>query len=341
MTSLYPPRDPSTRSPFDPELRVEGGSPRVVSRGEGGTRRTRWIPAVTAAVFLVGVSVALVRVTPAVQATVSPSETPTPSPSPTPTPEPSPTPTPSPSPTPTPSPSPSPVPTPTPSPCPTPCDAGVDIDQQTKIIAGGNVQSKQDVTVIGQKTEQTVIQNITQTTAQEKKEEDRPVTSFKSDGRETARVGEVLTYRIVIKNPNDRDLTEVKIVDHVPPFLIPIDTSPKASANAKARTITWDNQTISATSEITFAFRARVAANAPNGFLLQNVADINGPGIHASVTDTTKVIAPEVAAAVAPRKPRPVPVTAKTGTPIDTLSLILSLSGSVATTGTLLVRRFV
>jgi len=215
-------------------------------------------------------------------------------------------PTASPTPVPTPSPSPSPSPAPTPEP-----QLSVSTSQNVIVVTAPSPEPKQE-----------------------------PVSFFKTDDRDTAKPGQILTYRIVIQNPNENDLTEVRIVDHVPPYLTPLSTNPEARSDAKSRTITWENQTISAKSEITFAFRARVAPDSPDGFLLQNVADVNGPGVRASVTDTTQVVAPRVAAAVAP-KPQPVPVTAKTGTPLDVLSFILSLSGSIATAGTLLVRRFV
>jgi uncharacterized repeat protein (TIGR01451 family) len=208
-----------------------------------------------------------------------------------------------PQPTPTPSPSPSPSPTPTPSPS--------------------------TVTVVTNQTVEVV----------EKKHEGR-VTLFKTDDRDITHPGDVLTYRIVLRNPKDEDRTEVKIVDHVPPYLVPLSWSPSdARTDAARRTITWSNVTLSAGSEVTLSFRARVSANAPDGFLLQNVVDASGPGIRLSATDTTQVIAPKVAAAVAPA-PKPVPVSAKTGTPIDAISMLLSVSGSLATAGTLLVRKF-
>lgn len=216
----------------------------------------------------------------------------------------------------------------------------MNVSQHSAIVAGGNVQSSQEI--VGQKIVQTITQNVTGT-KNDAAENDKPVTLTKTDGRDIVRAGEVITYRIVIRNPKNQDLTEVKIIDRVPPYVIPLSTSPLSRADTASRTITWDHQTISAQAEVTFAIRARVAQNAPNGFLLQNIADVNGPGTRLNAVDTSTVSAPQVASAVAPA-PAPVqrvPVTAQTGTPLDTIFLLLSLTGSATTAGTFLLKRFV
>lgn len=234
-------------------------------------------------------------------------------------------------------PTPAPQPTATPAACQANCATDVGINQQSTIIAGGNVQSSQEI--VGQKTEQTIINNVTD----DDEDSDKPVTLLKTDGRDVVRAGEVITYRIVIRNPKNEDLTQVKIVDRVPPYLTPISTSPAGRADAASRTITWDNQTISAKAEVTFAIRARVAHNTPNGFLLQNTAEVNGPGLRLNAVDSSTVNAPQIASAVtsAPAPVQRVPVTAQTGTPLDTASLLLSLVGSASTAGTLLLKRFI
>ncbi len=186
-------------------------------------------------------------------------------------------------------------------------------------------------------------QNVVVTTKEIQKEEGS-VTFAKSDGRTTARPGYVLTYRITIRNPKSEDLTGIRIVDHVPPYLIPLSTNPEANADARTKTLTWTNQTISANAEVTFAFTARVAFDAPHGFLIQNIADINGPGVRGTVYDTTQVEAPQVAGAAtaAPQASKTVPVTAKTGaTPLQWIAEILALASAVATGGTLIARRIV
>ena len=164
-----------------------------------------------------------------------------------------------------------------------------------------------------------------------------------SDDRETVRQGETLTYKLRVRNNRENDITNIKIVDRLPSYLIPLATKPGASADAKSRTITWNNQTISAKSEVTFTLQARVGADTPNGYLLQNSAIVNGDGIRASATDSTLVqgIVPQIAGATTIAPITAVPVSAKTGLPIDTFSMLLSLSGSVATAGTLLAKRLI
>lgn len=233
-------------------------------------------------------------------------------PTPTPTATPTPTPTATPTPTPTATPTPTPTPTSTPTPTPTPT-----------------------TTVV---TEQKIVVVVEET----KKDNKNNIEFSKTDNRETIKQGETATYKITVKNNRDNDITDAKIVDRLPSYLIPISANPSASANSTSRTITWNHQTISANSEITFAIKVKVASDAPNGYLLQNVATINGDGISANAVDTTLIegIVPRVAGATI-TAPQPVPVSAKTGLPFDTISLLLSFSGSAATAGTLITKKII
>jgi len=177
---------------------------------------------------------------------------------------------------------------------------------------------------------------------------DKTVTLTKTDDHDVVRPGEVVTYRIVVRNEKDNDLTEVKIVDRIPQYMVPLATSHSGRADAKNRTITWDNQTISAGAEVTYTIQVRVAVNAPDGFLLQNIVNANGPGLRLNAVDTSIVqggvvagtsVTPSVTATST--GPLSVPTSAQTGTPLDTVSLLLSLVGSASTAGTFLLKRFV
>lgn len=235
----------------------------------------------------------------------------TPTPTPTPTaPPPSPTPTPAPRPTPTPTPTPAPKPTPTPTPTPS-----------------------TPTTVVSVSTVQTQVVNIP-TPQPERKS----AAFFKTDDRDIVQPGQTLTYRLVMRNPSDRDLTEVRVVDRLPPFLIARSTSPTdGRVDAQKRTVTWTNQKISAGAEVTFAFRAEVAKDAPHGFILGNVAEVTGPGLRLSATDRTDVVVPQVASAVTVSAPRPVPTGVPTG--MDASTALLSLGGTLSAIGTYLLRR--
>lgn len=160
---------------------------------------------------------------------------------------------------------------------------------------------------------------------------------FKTDDRETIPAGQTLTYRLVVRNPEDHDLTEVRVVDRFPPYLTVLSTSPSdGRVDAQNRTITWSNQTISAGAEVTFAFRAQVAADAPHGFILQNVADVSGPGLRLSATDRTEVVNPQVAS-VTVSAPRPVPTGVPTG--MDASSVLMGFGSTLSAIGTFLLRR--
>lgn len=174
------------------------------------------------------------------------------------------------------------------------------------------------------------------------------VTIAKSDGHETAQPGKVLTYRITVRNPKTNDVT-IKLVDQVPPYLVPIDTRPEARLDAQRRHITWENQTISAGAEVSFTFTARVQPDAPHNFELENVVVMDGPGVHGTASDKTKVVSARVAGAVAPAAapsptpapapsaPKPVPTAARTG--LDGGAALLGLGGIFSAAGGALLRR--
>ncbi|MDP3997571.1 MAG: hypothetical protein Q8P73_03675 [bacterium] len=222
---------------------------------------------------------------------------------------------------PTPSPTVTPVITPTPAPTVVPYNlTQVSVQQDTSLTVPAPV-------VI----EKTIIQKV---------EASRPVTFYKTDDRDIVKAGQTVTYRLVVNNPFDYDLTEVKIVDHIPPYLIPNSAKPDATPNEAQSTVTWDNVTISAKSEVTFALLARVAPDAPNSFLLRNIADLNGPGVRLTAYDTSTVVTSPVAVAPIQAPPiKPASVTARTGTPQNIVTL-LALITAVGGVGLLVVYRF-
>jgi len=163
---------------------------------------------------------------------------------------------------------------------------------------------------------------------------------FVTDGRETVKRGEVITYKVIVKNNRSEDATNVKIISRLPSHLSPFEVKPSATVDAKSRSIVWDHQTISAKSEVTFAVKARVLDSAPNGFLLQNVAIANGDGIRANAVDSTLVEGGgQVAGVATAAVSQPVPVSAKTGVSPNVLSMVISFAGTVATVGTLITKR--
>lgn len=121
---------------------------------------------------------------------------------------------------------------------------------------------------------------------------DDDVAFYITDDRAQVLPGQVLTYRLVISNPHEEDLTELRVAAQIPPYLIPIATLPEAVLNSGARTITWNNPVISADSEVTLAFKARVAPNVPVDYDLLVSADVSGPGLRLSSADETKVLTP-------------------------------------------------
>lgn len=166
----------------------------------------------------------------------------------------------------------------------------------------------------------------------------------KTDDRESVEVGSLVTYRIRVKNPNNDDRTEVKIVDHVPQYLIPVKITPAGIADARTRTITWNDQTISALADVTYSYTARVDHSAPDGFVLVNTVEMNGPGVRGSATDVTAVNNPAIAAPPAPpappltvSAPRPVPLAPRTG--MDVTGLLIGLGSALSGFGAFLLRR--
>lgn len=229
--------------------------------------------------------------------------------------------------TPTPTPTPTSTPTPTPTPTPAPTEVNVATLQQVFVAAPALPAAPPTPTP--------------------------PLVFTKTDGRESVQPGMTLTYRITVRNPFDKDLEGVKIVDHVPPFLTPGSTTPGAQRDPKSRTITWRNLSVSALAEIRVSYTAEVQANAPNGFILENTAEINGPGIRGSAGDLTRVVflsEPAVKAAATPAPPPPpkrplarplppkaVPISADTG--FDGGSFLLGFGMILSSLGGMQLRR--
>jgi len=224
-------------------------------------------------------------------------------------------------------------------------DCGTDADPTPNSIidAGDSVFQKGQVHVINlwlnfSCPTPTPEPTATPTPEPEKKDDKGNFSISKTDNRTTVKPGEVSTYKITVKNNRDNDMTDIKITDLVPQYLTPISASPTASiADEKNRKIVWDHQTISAHAEVTFAFKAKIDQNAPNDFVLHNVVNINGDGVKASAADSTTV---KTATAMVIEKTQPVPVAAKTGTS-EVATMILSISGSIATAGTLIAKKII
>lgn len=168
-----------------------------------------------------------------------------------------------------------------------------------------------------------------------------------TDDRQTAGPGDEVIFRVVVRNQRNDDINEIKITARIPDFLIPLATSPEGEANPGQRTIIWNDVNLSARAEQTYAIRAQIAPNAPAGQIIRTVAEINGPGVRGSFTDSTEVegepafqVAEQAAVTVAPAAPavsqQPVSVapTARTG-PVSTLAFMLltALSGVGLFTG--------
>jgi uncharacterized repeat protein (TIGR01451 family) len=161
------------------------------------------------------------------------------------------------------------------------------------------------------------------------------VSFFITSDRSVVRPGGELTYRLVIRNTLDHELSGVTVVAHIPEFLIPLAVIPPADDDPAQRTIIWTDQTIPAHSEVTLFLNAQADFSAPDGFALRVVADMSGPDIHLSDEDVTivEVFAPAIAEEeihITPSKAAPVPVTARTGSSTALLStLLLTSFGSI------------
>lgn len=168
------------------------------------------------------------------------------------------------------------------------------------------------------------------------------VVFYVTDDREVSTAGEIAVYRIVVRNQRNDDISQVRITVRIPDYLVPVATSPSADANPQARTLTWDNLTLSGRAEQTYAIRARIAPETPNNHSIRLVAEINGPAVRGNFTDTTlveskQVIVSDQAAtttitlpspAAPPTYPPAIPPTAKTGTDIGILFSLLSVAVS-------------
>jgi uncharacterized repeat protein (TIGR01451 family) len=167
---------------------------------------------------------------------------------------------------------------------------------------------------------------------------------FMTDDREVVAPGELITYRIVVRNQRNDDINEVRITARIPDFVIPAEASPEADINPTARTITWNDVSLGGRAEQTYAIRAQIAPNAPFGYIVRTVAEINGPGVRGSFTDGSEVqpraaqvveqaattVAPDVPATapvVAVPQPAPVVPSARTGAATNVLIGLTTLGG--------------
>lgn len=159
-----------------------------------------------------------------------------------------------------------------------------------------------------------------------------------TDDRTVTQVGDELTYRVVMRNFSDRDISEATIKVHIPEFLIPSVASENALEDPAQRLIYWRDVTISADSEVTLFVKTKVQPEVQPGNILRAVADINGPGVRSSAEDITEVagdrigqIDPEAAISYVPATAlphKPVPITAATGSESGFFSLISLVSGA-------------
>lgn len=161
---------------------------------------------------------------------------------------------------------------------------------------------------------------------------------YATDDRQSVAPGEAVSFRIVVRNQRDADINEVRITARIPDYVIPTETSPVSEPNPQQRTIVWNNLTLGARAEQTYAIRAQIAPDAPLNHTIRTVAEINGPGIRGSFTDVSKTeaqsfkIADQAATTVAPVKPvtpRPAAVipTAQTGAATNLFIAITTLGG--------------
>jgi len=164
---------------------------------------------------------------------------------------------------------------------------------------------------------------------EEVRAEPGPVAFMKTDDREVVRPGEVVTYRLVVSNPFEYDLTEVTVTDHLSPYIEALGANPEADLDPNGRVITWHGQTISAQSEVTFAVRARVLSHAPHGLVIRNIADVNGPGVRLHAEDVSLVEGEIIARAEAPVI-YSTPITAPTGGALALVTLALGAIGGGA-----------
>lgn len=151
-----------------------------------------------------------------------------------------------------------------------------------------------------------------------------------TDDRTVVQAGEMLTCRMVVHNPFDRDLTGLDITSAVSSYLEPLGANPEAALSDDGETVTWSDQTVSALSDVTFAIQSRVRSGVPAGTPIRCAGDINGDGVRLHGEDVTTVESGGVQApsGPVPQVPtsRPTPVTAKTG--IDSL-IVMGALGAV------------
>jgi uncharacterized repeat protein (TIGR01451 family) len=110
------------------------------------------------------------------------------------------------------------------------------------------------------------------------------VTSAPSQAGATVQPGDVINYMLTVTNPSDlRSLTNVVITDQLPlhlNYVGPIGSpAPDTSLLASSRILRWNIGTIPPLEGRSVGFVAVVAATAPNGALLDNIAQVGSSEI--------------------------------------------------------------
>ncbi len=176
-------------------------------------------------------------------------------------------------------------------------------------------------------------------------EDDNDIVLAITDDRETLAPGGTATYRVTVRNEMNEDKNGVTIKATLPSYFSA--SSASADGHISGFTVTWDDEDLSAESELTFSVTGKVAADAPNGYVLRGLADINGDGLRLHAYDTTMVVggtarvaSASTEAQITTYRPVSVPVSAATGMPIGAIPAAFSISGLLAGAGALLTRKF-
>lgn len=165
------------------------------------------------------------------------------------------------------------------------------------------------------------------------------VVFYITDDRDVVAPGEIVTFRVVVRNQRNADINEVRITARIPDYVIPTEISPEAQPNPEQRTITWNDISLGARAEQTYAIRAQIAPNTPIGYTVRTIAEISGPSVRGSFTDISRVetkvneqAAPTNIVLPTPVTPPPyppaIPPTAKTGSGTGILFSLLSVAAS-------------
>lgn len=233
--------------------------------------------------------------------------------------------------TPTATPTPTVVATPTPTPTVTTTPTSTPTPVITPIVIQKIVQNNNNV--VEQKT--SVEQKVEQKTVVEEKkvteEKSKGLHISKTDRRDVAKPGEVLTYTIEVENTGDLDISDGVVKDTVPSRMQILAVSPDASSQ-NDQTVTWEGLQISAGEKKSFLIKARVKTDTPNDTVLKNevTAYSNDRDLKATAYDLTVVKRPQVASIISVPVVQ-VPVTARTGAGVAGIVSALLGSGGLWT----------